>query len=273
MPSVLLGQLAGPLGAAYLTTVFLLSLRVAAVFFLTPIFYSLPVPARSRILLVAALAVALAAGLAPPTVAAAPVEWSHVLSAASAEIMLGATLGLGILLAFGAFSVAGNLLDLQIGFGIAQVFDPTTQRQVPILTSLFDKVAVLVFFLVNGHHALLRGIAYSLERFPLGAPWSASVAVAPVLKAAGALFSLGFALAAPVVFCLLLVELALGVVARNLPQMNLFALGVPVKIVVGLAALSLWFLGIGGVMTRVYASIAQTWDQVFVATVPPELVR
>jgi flagellar biosynthetic protein FliR len=176
---------------------------------------------------------------------------------------LGATLGLGILLAFGAFTVAGHLLDVQIGFGIAQVFDPVSQRQLPILTSAFNQLAVLVFFLVDGHHALLRGITYSLERFPLGGAWIASEAAGAVLRQVGGLFSLGFALAAPVAFCILLLELALGVVSRNLPQMNMFAIGIPIKIVVGLAALSLWFAGMGAVMNRVYVSIYQTWDQVF----------
>jgi flagellar biosynthesis protein FliR len=71
-----------------------------------------------------------------------------------------------------------------------------------------------------------------------------------------------------VVVCMLLVDLALGVVARNLPQMNLFVVGLPVKIVVGLAALSLWFGGMGDAMNRIYASIYNTWDAVL-AAVPP----
>ncbi|MNV74630.1 flagellar biosynthesis protein FliR [compost metagenome] len=81
---------------------------------------------------------------------------------------------------------------------------------------------------------------------------------------------MGFALAAPVVFCILLVEFALGVVGRNLPQMNMFTMGIPVKILIGLIALSLWFAGIGGVMTRVYASITDTWDGIFVASSLPK---
>ena len=71
------------------------------------------------------------------------------------------------------------------------------------------------------------------------------------------------------VFCILLVEFVLGVVGRNLPQMNMFTMGIPIKIVVGLIALSLWFAGIGGVMSRVYASIATTWDAIFAAANAP----
>lgn len=241
----------------------LLSLRVAAIFLMTPLLYAAPMPPTVRVLLVMGLSVAIAAGFPAP--AALPSGWGQILSGAMAELVLGATLGLGILLAFGAFSIAGQLLDVQIGFGIAHVVDPVTQRPVPILTSAFQHVAVLVFFLVDGHHALLRGIAYSVAHLPVGMPWAIELAVGPVLQQAAGLFTLGFALAAPVVFSILLVEFALGVVARNLPQMNMFTMGIPVKIIAGLVALSLWFTGMGGVMTRAYAGIASTWDQFFTA--------
>jgi flagellar biosynthetic protein FliR len=265
--STLLAVAAPEIGATWLAFVGLLALRVAATFAMTPVLYAVPLPASVRMLLVLGLSVALASGLSVP--ASVWTGWDSFVFAAIAELALGATLGLGILLAFGAFSVAGQLLDIQLGFGMAQIVDPVTARPVPILTSAFQYLAVLVFFLLNGHHALLRGIRYSVERFPVGAPWSLAHVAEPLLKQVAGLFGLGFALAAPVVFCILLVEFVLGVVGRNLPQMNMFTMGIPVKIVVGLVALSLWFSGIGGVMTRVYASIATTWDAIFIAAAPP----
>lgn len=250
---------------------FLVSLRIAVVLAMTPVLYAMPIPARIRALIVLALSFVLACGL-PATPSLLPPDTGGLLQAAFTELALGATLAMGILLAFAAFAVAGGILDIQIGFGIAQVFDPVSSRPSPLLVSAFNYVAVLVFFLVNGHHALLRGIAYSLERFPVGAPWSLNTVVGPVLKQIGGLFSLGFALAAPVIFCVLLVELALGTVARNLPQINMFALGIPVKIIVGVAVLSLWFAGMGGAMSRVYSSIYSTWDAMFLATLAPQVV-
>lgn len=259
--AVNIATLPGGIDPSWIILVGLLALRVAATFAMTPVLYAVPLPATVRMLLVVGLSVALASGIAVP--AKLPLEGSVLLPAALSELALGAVLGLGILLAFGAFSVAGQLLDAQLGYSMAQIVDPVTRRPVPILTTAFAYVSVVVFFLVNGHHALLRGIAYSIDRFPVGAPWSIAQAVGPVLKQAAGLFSLGFALVAPVVFCILLVEFALGVIGRNLPQMNMFAMGIPVKIIVGLVALSLWFTGVGGVMTRVYASITTTWDEIF----------
>lgn len=250
--------------APWLATIALLALRLAAVFMMTPILYAISMPVTVRVFVILGLSVALVSGMSAPPVL--PTTAGAFIEAAAAEMALGATLGLGILLAFSAFTVAGHLLDVQIGFGMAQVFDPVSQRQLPILTSAFNQLAVLVFFLVDGHHALLRGLSYSLERFPLGGVWMASDAAGAVLHQVGGLFGLGFALAAPVAFCILLLELALGVISRNLPQMNMFAIGIPIKIVVGLAALALWFAGMGAVMNRIYATIYQTWDQVFSAS-------
>ncbi|MRD48697.1 flagellar biosynthetic protein FliR [Caenimonas koreensis] len=250
----------------YILAVFLLSLRLAAVFAMTPLLAAFSVPGVVRVLLVVALAAALALGVPSESMTAAlSLQTGELVAACFFELSLGATLALGIITAFAAISFAGRLVDQQVGFGMAQVFDPLTRRQIPVLTSAFDKLGVVVFFLADGPHALLRGIAFSLERFPLGHAWPISASAPWIIKQAGALFSLGFALAAPVVVCLLLVELALGVVARNLPQMNMFVIGMPVKIIVGLVALSLWVGGMGAALNRVYGSIYRTWDGIFSA--------
>ncbi|USX18355.1 flagellar biosynthetic protein FliR [Oxalobacteraceae bacterium OTU3REALA1] len=256
---------AGHLVPPALGGVLLVSVRVAAVFLMTPILYGITMPAVVRAMLVLGLSLSIGAGLAsPPT----PMVDSDLALAMFGEAALGAVMALGVLLAFAAFSTAGRLLDVQIGFGMPQVLDPVTHRQLPILNSLFDQLAVVVFFVANGHHALLRGIAYSLERFPPGRPWPLGAMLPEVTRQLAGLFTLGFALAAPVVFCILLTEIALGILSRSMPQMNMFAMGIPVKIVVGLAALVWWQAGIGAVMMRVYASIYAGWSALFQAASP-----
>lgn len=258
--------------SAWITRVLLLSGRIAALFLMTPLLYAMPVPASVRVLLAIALAVALALPFAGSP-GAEPVPLGALLQSFLQELAIGATLGLGVLMAFAGFTVAGRLIDVQVGFGIGQVFDPLTRTQVPVLTSVFTLLGVLLFFLVNGHHALLRGVAYSLERFPLGQAWALEAAAGPVLKQAAGLFTLGFALAAPIVLSLLLVEFALGVIARNLPQLNMFVLGIPVKIIAGLLALSIWAVGLGGVASRMYQEIYRTWTAMFEQSLPAQRRR
>lgn len=248
----------------YVVAVFLLSIRLAAVFALTPVLQAFGVPVVARVLLVVGLAFALVSGIDPAALTPA-FDTGSLLAAMCTEAALGATLALGVSCAFAAISLAGRIIDVQAGFGMAQVFDPATRRQVPVVQAAFDRLGVIVFFLLNGHHALMRGIAYSIERFPVGRPWPIDAAAPLVIKQVGALFALGLALAAPVVVCLLLVDLALGVVARNLPQMNMLAVGVPLKIVVAIAALSIWLGGAGDALARIYSSIYQGWDSILSA--------
>ena len=255
-------QLASLFGAPWLTAVLLLATRIAAVLLLTPLLYAVAMPGLVRLLIVVAVACVLAlpfAGQAPVVLA----DTGALVSALLREAFVGATLGLGILLAFAGFSVAGRLVDVQMGFGMAQVVDPLTRSRLPIVSAVFGLLAAVFFFLVDGHHALLRGIAFSVERFPPGAGAPLAGAVEPVVRQAGGLFTLGFALAAPIVLGLLLVEFVLGVISRNLPQMNMLVLGIPVKILVGLCALSAWAAGFGTPARRLYEGIYQAWSAWF----------
>jgi flagellar biosynthetic protein FliR len=258
---------------SYLSALFLLSLRLGAVLLMTPVLHAAQLPTSVRLLVVLGLSLTLSAGLSLNT-SHLSTEPGALITAALTELALGSTLGLGIHVAFATFALAGRVLDIQIGFGMAQVLDPVTQRQVPVLNSAFMQIGVLMFFLLDGHHALLRGIALSLETFPLGAGWSIAGTADAVFGQMTGLFALGFALAAPVIFCVLLVEVALGVVARNLPQMNIFMLALPIKIGVALVALALWVPSMGAIMTRVYASIADNWSRIMLnAGSPPPLER
>jgi flagellar biosynthetic protein FliR len=247
----------------WLLGAFLLWLRLSALLLLTPLLHAFAVPPTVRVLFTLGLALALAGGT--QSIVPMTMDSAGVLAAAACELALGAAMALAVLAAFAAVSMAGRLLDVQIGYGMAQVFDPTTRRQSTPLAAGFDRLAVVFFFVLDGPQALMRGIAFSLDRFPLGRPWSPATAAGPLLQQVGGLFSLAFSLAVPVLACLLLVELGLGVLARNLPQMNLFVVGAPVKIIVGLGALALWAVGAGEVMGRIYGSIYRTWDTVFMS--------
>jgi flagellar biosynthesis protein FliR len=253
------------LDTGWLTTILLLSLRLAGVFMGTPLLAPASVPLAIRVLVVVGLAAALSLGPIASAPALAAADPGTLFQACVIELALGVTLGLGIALAFAAASVAGQLIGLEIGFGLGQVIDPASSASMPVVASAMNQVAVLVFFLADGHHALLRGLAYSIQRFPVGRPWPIDAAFGPILRQVSGLFGLGFALAAPVVFCLLLVDLALGVVARNLPQVNMIAVGIPAKVIAGMLALALWSAGMGEVMSRIYAGIYRTWEAIFLA--------
>jgi len=241
--------------------VFLLSLRIGTLFVLSPIWGVASVPAPFRVLLVLALSGLLVTATAAHATAL-PSSLGGLLGAAVSEVVIGAILAFGVFAAFAAFSLAGKVLDVQVGFGIGSVFDPVTHSQAPLLGTVLNLLAVVMFFAVDGHHMLLRGIAFSIEALPPGAMLPA-LPVDAVLRQFGAMFALGATLAAPVMFCLLLVDLGLAVLSRNLPQMNVFIVAVPLKIFVGLAMLAASVSYLGPVVAKIFASIFSFWEALF----------
>ena len=119
----------------------------------------------------------------------------------------------------------------------------------------------MMFFTVDAHHALLRGFAYSLEAVPLGSGFHAFSADL-LVRQFGLIFSFGLLLAAPVLFCVYLVEVGLAVISRNLPQMNIFMISMPVKIVCGLLLLSLLTPRLAPLFDKIFGSIFHFWQEV-----------
>ena len=241
-----------------LLSVMLVSLRLAAMLLMTPILAGASVPAMVRVLLIFSLAICLTLGLPTAQLSAIP-DLGQLCVAACMAIALGATMGLGMAVAFGAYSVGGRLLDVQIGFGIGQVFDPQTRRQLPILTTLFNQLSIALFFCTNACHEALRWLALSLAQFPPLQPWSLADLAPGLFKQVAGLFGLGFALVAPVVLSLLLVEFSLGILTRQLPQLQMFAFALPLKILLGLAALALWIGSAPGVISQAMSSAFFGW--------------
>lgn len=255
LDGVHLGPLAG---------VLLLATRFGALLLMSPPIGGRSVPAMVRLAVVITLAVCFAS-ISADSGATPVVDWTlwSFVAALAIEAAIGATMAVGLQLAFAAFAIGARLVDTQIGFGIGQVVNPLTRQPQPILTGLFGQFALVLFFSTDAPHGLLRGLALSVEAYPPGAHWAPSLALGAVTMQASGLFALGFAIVAPVVICLLLVDLGLGLLSRTLPQMNMFAMGVPVKVVVGLAALAAWTVGSLGLMTRTHRVLFQGWEAMF----------
>jgi flagellar biosynthetic protein FliR len=251
-----------PVGDDWLITTLLLATRLAGMLSMTPPLGSASIPASVRVTFVLALAAALAAGASTHAVAASIGTGAWVVAVLS-EFALGATMSLGISLGFAAFTQAARLIDVQIGFGMGQIFDPLTRRQLPVLSGAFNQLALVLFFASDAHLSMLRGLALSIDKFPPGGTWPLDQAAEPLIRQVAALFALGLAIVAPVVLCLILVELGLGVLSRNLPQLNTFVLGIPVKVIAGLAALSVWVAGGTSVMARIHAATFSSWEALF----------
>ncbi len=217
--------------------------RVSPLMVTAPLWGSPLVPGQVRIflaMLVSALLLPATRQALPPGLLASPFDLGL---AVGQEIFLGFVVAELALLMFAAAQFAGQLADIQIGFGIANVLDPLTSAQVTLIGQLQYLGALFVFLLLDGHHLLLRGLADTFAVAPPGRPLAALDAplLLVVQRGGRMLFVLAAQIAAPVLTALFLTNFALALVARMLPQMNLFLVGMPVNVAVGLFALAASF--------------------------------
>ena len=151
------------------------------------------------------------------------------------EFLVGLVLGLATNVLFYSIQLAGSLIDLQIGFSMANIFDPTfgTNTQ---LTGHFKNILAILFLLAtNGHHLLIYGVLASFDWVSLQATvpaWFDGRVSSFLLEALGQMFIIGFMMAFPIIGTLFVVDVAIGFIARTVPQMNIFAVLPPVKILV-----------------------------------------
>ncbi|MBP2654939.1 MAG: fliR: flagellar biosynthetic protein FliR [Firmicutes bacterium] len=150
-----------------------------------------------------------------------------------------------------AVQMGGHIMDLQIGYGIINVFDPQQGQQIPLLGNFQYILALLVLLLTNGHHVLISALFSSFRVIPVtGAVFQPELAQFMVDLFVGT-FSVAFKISVPILAALVLTDSALGILARTMPQMNIFVVGVPGKIAVGTFALFIslpfyvGFLGVG----------------------------
>jgi flagellar biosynthesis protein FliR len=237
------------------TALLLVLARLSPLFAIAPLFGSRLLPGRARAL----CAVGLAVGLAP-VVAPHPHEPASVLALAlsmASEVLVGLAFAFIVAAVFAGVSAAGSLLDGLIGFSFGSLVDPTTGTQASVLSNLYGMVAVMVFIAIGGDAWLLQGLVRTYAIVPLGRMPSIAAMAAGAEHAVGTLFLAAIEVAAPVLLALVLTDAALGVVARAVPQLNVFAVGFPAKIVVGLLVLvaALPFVG-GWIGDQVQTSVA-----------------
>lgn len=203
----------------------LASLRVVpAIGFAQP-FTSVRTPGTVRALLALALGAWLAAG-SPPEVRlnASP---GLLASAAATELLIGIALALALHAAFAALLVVGRLMDIQAGFGLAALVDPTTRAQLPLAGTVFLYAAGALFFAGDGPTNLLALLSASMTAMPIGSP----VLLNPVALAAllSTCFTIACGIGGSIILALFLTDLAIAFMSRTLPQMNVMLLGFQVK--------------------------------------------
>jgi flagellar biosynthetic protein FliR len=210
--------------------------RILALVASAPLFGARGIPARVKVSLAFFLTILVAPLLqAMPDISPASASGLLVLVQ---QLMIGYGMGLAMRLAFTAMEMAGHIIGLQMGLGFATFFDPQNSSQVPIMGQLLGVMAMLLFLALNGHLMVIAALVDSFETLPVGA-FTAGGGWKALVLAGGNIFTWGALLSLPVLAALMMTNVALAVLTRAAPQLNIFVVGFPITLALGFIVLAL----------------------------------
>jgi flagellar biosynthesis protein FliR len=172
------------------------------------------------------------------------------------EIFVGLTISFFVRILFSIVYAAGEVSALQTGFAFARFMDPVSMTQVSVLEQFMNILTIIVFFAIDAHHILIKGIFMSFKELPIGAAVLNNSLFYHIGNFTGRIFSIGLRIGAPLIITLLIVDLALGLLSRMIPQINVFVEGMPMKILITFVVLSFSL----GIMTTTIVNIFRGMD-------------
>ena len=217
---------------AWLSPILWPFLRILAVFSVAPLFSLRAIPMRAKIGLAFFVALCAQAVLIDQPVIS--LNGPEAFGAVAQQVAVGLSIGFAVRLVFAAVELAGEVIGLQMGLNFASFFDPTSNAQVSAVARFFGTIATLLFVVINGHLMVLMAVVKSFDRFPVNGNALQGLAQMRLHELGGALFSSALWIALPMIALLLFVNLTLGIISRVAPQMNIYAVGFPVTLTVGM---------------------------------------
>ncbi|GGI66162.1 flagellar biosynthetic protein FliR [Enterococcus alcedinis] len=201
-------------------------IRITAFMIISPVFSQKGIPNFSKIILSAALMIV----TVPLVPSFEPIDNLFVFGLVVwKEVLFGLAMGFLSQLVFTGVEIAGQLVDFQVGFSMAQAYDPTFQIMSSQYGKLYYWLTLMVIFLTNLHHYLIKGVVDSFQLVPIGAASIPGVTVEGVIKLFALTFEMALHLAAPLVISAMVIDVLLGILSRTIPQINVLMMGMPMK--------------------------------------------
>jgi len=163
------------------------------------------------------------------------------------ELIVGLVIGYATYVIMSAIYLAGQMIDMQVGFGSVNVLDATSNIQVPLTSNFYYMYIILIFLTLNGHFFIIEALFRSFEIIPIDMLGFNTNFVPEVIDIMQEMFEIGLRIAAPIIATIFVADVVLGILSRTIPQMNVFQLGMPLKVMIGLAVIMVTFLYANGV--------------------------
>lgn len=209
----------------------LIFVRISGIFIFSPFFSSQNVPSIMKIGL--SFFLALLITLSIPV----DIDFTNqiLLIVIIKELTVGIIIGFISYAFMSAFYVLGQIIDMKIGFGMANVVDPQNRVQVPLMGNFYYILSFLFMLLINGHHKVITALVDSYDYIPIGRFIYDDNVMEIIVNSLAQAFEIGFKLSFPIVAIIFLTDIVLGIMAKTIPQMNVFVVGMPLKVFIGLA--------------------------------------
>jgi flagellar biosynthesis protein FliR len=220
---------------AWIVAFFFPLARILALLVSAPPFNNTGLSGQIRLMLGLTIALAITPALpAAPQLDAASGTGLLILAQ---QMLIGLAMGFSLRLVFSAIDMAGNMIGMQMGLGFATAYDPQSASQTAVISEFIGMLGLLVFMAINGHLMVITTLVASFSSLPIGVGVLENGTWLNIANAGGVIFSSGVLLSLPIVVALLITNIALGVLGRVAPQLNLMAIGFPVTIILGFVAL------------------------------------
>jgi len=233
---------------------FLMMFRTGALIMTVPVFGHVSIPKMLRVLFIILLSLILFPLSFVPDIGTPSTVLGLVMVILS-EFAVGFLMGFTVVLIFAAVQFAGHVIGLQMGLAVANVIDPMSAGQISIIAQFYYMLSLLLFLLVNGHHMVIHALVRSFELVPVGGAVFGGGIQEFIIDLTFMVFVTGIKLAAPVIVTLYIINMVLGIVARTVPQMNVFIVGFPLAIGVGMAIIGVSFPFFYMLLNKVFRGI------------------
>ncbi len=231
-------------------------LRIGAMLMAAPVFNIRQVPVRFRMLM-AVLITLLVQPVLPPSPVVSVFSADALLIAVQ-QILVGVALGFLMQMAFQALIFGGQVMAYSMGLGFANMMDPTNGVQVPVVAQFWLILAMLAFVMMNGHLVLISAIVDTFTVIPVATDGLSRSGIWELLSWGSRMFAAGVLMAMPVIVALLLINIGMGVVSRAAPQLNIFAIGFPITLMMGF--LLIW-VTLPQVMTNFGSLVTEAFER------------
>ncbi len=251
----------------YLDTLLLVFIRVTSSMIIMPFLSNRSIPVIAKIGLSFFCSIIMI-HLVPPLVITSQMSLIDFTVLIIKEFITGWMIGFGAYIVFAILTLAGQFIDYQIGFSMVNVFDPMSQTQITITGNFYYFTFLLIFLVTRSYAYFFQALKTSYQFIPIGQIMPSDVLYTSFIGYFNTFFLLALQIAAPIFFVMLVTNVVLGILARTVPQLNMFVVGFPIKIILGLFVLYFTFAIFGTVADIIIRELKVIFDMLIRGMAP-----